>query len=493
MEKFILGIDQSTRGTKAILFDNKGRIAGRSDVLHKQIINQRGWIEHDPEEIYKNMCKAVKTVIDDAHVDTKQIDAIGISNQRETVAAWNRRTGKPIYNAIVWQCARADSICKTISESQSEAVKARTGLPLSPYFSAAKLRWIIENVPEAKALMESGELCCGTIDSWLLYCMTEGRCFKTDYSNASRTQLFNISTLSWDEELCNIFKVNIKCLPQAADSGSVFGYTDLGGILAGKIPICSMIGDSQAALFGEGCHKKGMVKATCGTGASVMMNIGNSAYKKIDNLAVSIAWGIQGDIAYVMEGNINYAGAVLNWLKEDMGIVQDFDEVQTAAARANPNDTTYFVPAFSGLGAPHWKAGACAAVTGMTRKTGKPEFIKAALESIGYQIADIVSDMEAESGICPNMLKCDGGVSNNQYLMQFISDILKLPVYVERDNELSCAGAAYIAGLVSGLYKAEQLFSKRKPRCYSPVMADLIRERKYEGWQKAVKHTYDQC
>lgn len=483
---YILGIDQSTQGTKALLFDGKGDLICRTDLSHRQIINDKGWVEHDGEEIYKNTIQAVKNLIIKAGIDKGQIRAVGISNQRETAIAWNRVTQKPVYHAIVWQCARAAGLCRELEEAgYGELVRSHTGLPLSPYFSAAKLSWIFKNVDGVKQLAEEGMLCCGTMDSWLVYCLTKGKEFCTDYSNASRTQLFHIQDLKWDNEMSEIFGIPSTCLPKVTGSDECFGMTDFDGFLNTPIPIMAVLGDSHGALFGQGCLETGMVKATYGTGSSVMMNIGEKpVFSK--QVVTSLAWFMGGRAAYVLEGNINYTGAVITWMKDSLGLIRDPQETEELAALASPKDRTYLVPAFSGLGAPYWNSEASAMYYGMTRVTGKAELVRAGLDSIVYQITDVLKAMEKESGIAIGELRADGGPAGNQYLMQFQSDMACLPVSVPAAAELSGIGAAYTAGLALGIYDKNELFNNKKRTVFLPKMEEAARNNKYKGWLFAV-------
>lgn len=483
--KYILGIDQSTQGTKALLFDDVGKILGRCDAPHKQIVNELGWVEHDPTEIYKNTINVVKNLIEKLNVDKSQIIGLGITNQRETAAIWDPLTGKPTYNAIVWQCARGEEICKRL-ESHRESISNATGLNLSPYFTAAKIAWVLENVGGAKEKSDSGQLMYGTMDSWLVYKLTKGESFKTDYSNASRTQMFNINDLKWDEEVCKLFGLNTKCLAQVSYSDSNFGSTDFDGFLDSPIPIHSVMGDSHAALFGQQCHEKGMVKSTYGTGSSIMMNIGEKPKFSEKGIVTSLAWGIDGKVDYVLEGNINYTGAVISWLKDDLEIIESSSETEALAYSANPLDQTYLVPAFTGLGAPHWKSDARAIICGMTRVTKKAEIVKAGLESIAYQIADVATVMEEESGLDIKELRVDGGPTRNKYLMEFQSDLLNIPVGVPNAEELSVIGVSYAAGIGMGLYDKEKVFTNLNRKQYQPTMEEDRRNKLYNGWKNAV-------
>lgn len=486
MKKYVLGIDQSTQGTKALLFDQEGSLLCRCDLPHKQYIDEKGWVEHDPEEIYKNTVQAVKNLVEKAAIQKEEIAVLGISNQRETAMVWERATGKPVYNAVVWQCARGAAICEEIEkEGYGELVRAHTGLQLSPYFSAAKIAWILQNVEGAKEKAKKGELCCGTIDSWLVYKLTGGKEFRTDYSNASRTQMFNIKSLSWDEEVCGLFKIPTCCLAEVTDSDGEFGMTDFDGYLEKPIAIRGVLGDSHGALFGQGCIEKGMIKTTYGTGSSIMMNIGkNPVFSK--RVVTSLAWKLNGEVNYVLEGNINYTGAVITWLKDDLELISSPAETEALALNANPNDRTYLVPAFTGLGAPYWDSEATGVISGVTRTTKRAEVVRAGLDCIAYQITDVIEAMSEESGIQIGELRVDGGPTRNKYLMQFQSDMAHVTVQVPSAEELSGIGAAYAAGIAAGIYTKEEVFAKMSRTKFQPRMDKSLRDEKYNGWKKAV-------
>lgn len=489
MSKYVIGIDQSTQGTKAILFDAQGKIVLRKDKLHRQMIDEKGWVEHDPEEIWCNLLTIVKELLTEANVNGDEVAAVGISNQRETSMAWNRVTGKPVYNAVVWQCSRGTAICQRIQEERpdfAELVKSHTGLVLSPYFSGPKLAWIVENVPEAAELMKAGDLAMGTMDSWLVYKLTGGRSHKTDVSNASRTELFNINELKWDEEICSIFGICTKALPEICDSNAMYGKTDFNGLLENPVPIRGVLGDSHAALFGQGCHEPGMIKSTYGTGSSVMMNIGTNPTRSSDSLVTSLAWSMDGKAEYVFEGNINYTGASISWLKDNVKLIESAGETQGLAEKAHPKDKTYFVPAFSGLGSPYWANEATGMFTGITRVTGKAEMVRAVVDSIAYQIADLTVLMEKESGKEIQSLRVDGGPTKNTYLMQFQSDILNRKVEVSSVEELSAMGAAYAAGIAIGLYDKAEIFKSISRKQYQPQMEEDRRAELLSGWKEAI-------
>lgn len=482
--RYVLSIDQSTQGTKALIFDETGAILARRDVAHEQIINDQGWVSHDPEEIFRATLKAVREAIAAAKIAPADITCMGISNQRETSVVWDKATGKPVTNAIVWQCGRAKELCARVEAAgYGDMVRRRTGIPISPFFPASKFSWVLQNIPGAAEKAVRHELCFGTIDTWLVYQLTGA--YKTDYSNASRIQLFNIHTLQWDADVCRAFGIDPADLPEVTDSDAVFGYTDIGGVLPAKIPIHAVLGDSHAALFGQGCLKRGMAKATYGTGSSVMMNIGEQPAESKSGLVTSLAWKYKGKAEYVMEGNLNYTGAVIRWLEKDLGLVSSAAETEALAKSAHPEDTTYLVPAFTGLGAPYWQNDAKALICGMTRLTGKAELVRAALDSIAYQIADIVRAMERDTGISLPELYVDGGPTRNGYLMQLQADLLSARVLIPQSEELSAIGAAIMAGIAAGLWD-EGIFENMKRTRYAPAMDGVERERKLTGWRDAV-------
>ena len=480
--KYVLSIDQSTSGTKALLFDETGKLIGRSDLPHRQKISEKGWVSHDSMEIYQNTVQAVKNLVEKLEVNKADIAVLGISNQRETSLVWDRDTGLPVADAVVWQCARAKEICERPEiAGKAEEIRRKTGLNLSPYFPAAKIAWLLENTPD----LADKKLCAGTIDSWLVYKLTGGKSFKTDYSNASRTQLFDLNTLTWDGEICNLFGIPAEILPEVCMSDSDFGETDLEGILPRPIPIHGVLGDSHGALFGQGCHTPGMTKATYGTGSSVMMNVGEKPVFSDSGVVTSLAWGMNGKVHYVLEGNINYTGSVIKWLVDDVGLLSSSKEAGALAEKADPEDTTYLVPAFTGLGAPYWNSNAKAVLTGMTRSTGKAEIVKAAEECIAYQIADIVRAM-GETGVKVGELRADGGPTRDTYLMQFQSDILNIPVVVPDTEELSGLGAAYCAGIAAGIY-TPAVFERMRRTSFTPERDEAWREKRYNGWKDAVQ------
>jgi glycerol kinase len=492
MASFILAIDQSTSGTKAIVFDESAKLICRSTVEHRQFYPNPGWVEHDAAEIYQKTLQAVGEVIENSHIDKSQIQAVSITNQRETALIWDKNTGTPVYHAIVWQCQRAGAICKDIaSGGLSKIIKGKTGLILSPYFSAPKMKWILDNVSGVREKAESGSLLFGTMDSWLIWNLTGGKIHATDFSNASRTLLFNIHDLEWDQELLDIFTIPRSMMPEVKFSNEIFGHTSCGGVLPGEIPISGVMGDSHAALFGQNCFNKGMAKATYGTGSSIMMNIGGKPLDSESGIVTSIAWGMNRKVDYVFEGNINCTGATIKWLVDDLKLLASSKEAGSIAASIDDTDGVYLVPAFVGLGAPYWDSEARASITGMTRGTGKAHLVRAAEESIAYQIKDIIDLMICESSASLGELRVDGGPTKDDFLMQFQSDMLGVDVIRNRIEELSALGSAYMAGLAVGIWQnLQEIQSLRiQDAVFHSRMDDSKRTKLYHGWKNAVEQT----
>ena len=486
-EKYIISIDQSTQGTKALLFDESGSLLKRTDKAHEQIINEKGWVSHDAAEIYNNTVEVVKRLVEESGIDKDKVVGIGISNQRETSLAWDRFTGEPLGHAIVWQCARATDICERVEKKgEAENIRRKTGINLSPYFPASKIAWILENVEGAKEKADKKEICHGTVDSWLVYRLTGGKSYKTDYSNASRTQLFNIFDLKWDEEICGLFGIDSANLAEVTDSDANFGETDVEGLFSKPVPIHGVLGDSHGSLFGQGCLKSGMIKSTYGTGSSIMMNIGEKPVLSTHGVVTSLAWSMGGKVNYVLEGNLNYTGATITWLKDDLKLITSPAETEKLAREAVSDDSLYLVPAFSGLGAPYWDSHASAAIVGMTRTTGKAEVVRAGVECIAYQITDIIKAMSEDAGVNVSELRVDGGPTRNANLMQLQRDIARASVQVPDSEELSGIGPAYAAGLALGVWD-EKIFEKLKRVKYEPEMDEKLRDRKYQGWLSAVQ------
>ncbi len=490
MRSLVLSIDQSTQGTKALLFDESGAVVGRTSRPHEQYVDERGWVEHDPEEIMTNVLACARDVCKRAGVTAGEVRAVGISNQRETCLAWDRVRRAPLHRAIVWQCGRAKDICERMVARDADAgerVRELSGLALSPYFSAAKLAWLLEEVPEVAQAAEAGTLALGTIDSWLVFKLCEGNPFVTEPSNACRTQLLNIHTGAWSYELCKLFGVPREALAEVMPSDSVFGYTTMGGLFAEPVPVCGVLGDSQAALAAQNCLAPGDVKATYGTGSSVMMQTGEKRYESKNGLVTSIAWDFSGQRSYVLEGNLNYTGAVISWLRDQMGLIGGPGEVEGLIAQANPEDRAYFVPAFTGLGAPWWDADATGLLTGVTRTTGRVEMVKACAECIPYQVADVVEALRADTGLPLGQLRADGGVTQNRYLMQFQADVAGADVVVSDLQELSAAGAAFVAGRSASVWDRNVIYDQVTRTTYAPQVTDAVREQRMSGWHKAVR------
>ncbi len=481
--EYILSIDQSTSATKAFLWDEAGRQIAQASLPHRQIVNERGWIEHDALEIYRNVLSTSRSVIQKAGVNPAHVRTIGLSNQRETAVCWDAQTGLPVCHAIVWQCARAAELVREIEkEGVAKYVHEKTGLPLSPFFSAAKICWIIRHVPQARDALANGRLRTGTMDAWLIFKLTGG-CY-TDYSNASRTQLLNLDTLTWDDELLEIFGLQRDCLPAILMSDGEFGSTDMEGIFPHPIPIHAVLGDSHAALFANRCLETGMAKATFGTGASIMINAGNRRPENVDELAVSLAWGMRSNVNYVFEGNVNYAGSVIKWLCEKVEMLESPDKAGAVAQSIPNTQGVYLVPAFSGLGAPWFRDDVRAAFMGINRTTTRAHFIRAAEECIAYQVADVVQAANQAIGTSLTHIFVDGGAARDTFLMQFQADILGIPIYVSETANCSAAGAAACAALAQGIC-SNDVFQPQY-HTFSPQMPQSLRSELYDGWKMAV-------
>lgn len=486
---YLLTIDQSTSGSKVLVVNHKGVIIEKRFREHRQYYPKPGWVEHDPEEIYENVILLLSEVLHSKKFEPKDLQALAITNQRETIVVWEKDTGRPVYPAIVWQCNRTAQMCEELhTEDINSRIKAKTGLHLNPYFSASKLMWILQHVEGAREKAVNGRLLAGTIDTWLIWKLTNGEVHATDYTNASRTLLFNIADLSWDEELLEVFQIPPNILPEVRSSNAVYGYTDLDALLPRKLPITGVIGDSQGALFGQKCFSAGMVKATYGTGSSVLMNIGEELILK-ENIVTSIAWGLDDQVTYVFEGIIRSSADTLKWVKDNLGLFADFAQVESIINELESNEGVYLVPAFSGLAIPYWDMSARAAIVGMTKKTDKRHIIRAAVESIAYQVTDAVTLMERESGRRLEGLRADGGATVNSFLMQFQSNLLRTSVAVSSIAELSALGAAYLAGLTVGVWNSreqlESLYTEMK--IYAPDEDSPFYTNAYLGWQNAVK------
>lgn len=480
---FILAIDQSTAGTKALLVDNHGFIKAKDSLPHKQYYPAPGWVEHDAEEIWQNVLKLIKLMVEQASNYNGEIAGLSICNQRETTVAWDRKSGKPLAPAIVWQCQRGAGICEKLSD-HSQQIRQLSGLPLSAYFPAAKAAWMLQHVPGLKQKAQNGEACIGTIDSFLIFRLTGGASFKTDYSNASRTQLFNLKTLKWDERLCELFDIPAKCLPEIVFSDSIFGETRE-NLTIRKLPIAGVMGDSHAALFGQGCLRPGMAKATYGTGSSIMLNVGKSMKEPPEGIAASLAWGWHDEVSYVLEGNVTSSGDTLNWLIDEVELVSSPQEIDELAEQVNSSEGVYLVPAFSGLGAPYFDSKARAALVGMNRGSTRRHIARAALESIAYQNHAVVRAMETEL----SELRVDGGPTRSSVLMQFQADILSCPVRCSIAQEISALGSAYMGGLKLGFFSEPSQITawQQAGRIYEPIMTEQQVAELTLGWDQAVK------
>ncbi|MDH3323962.1 MAG: glycerol kinase GlpK [Flavobacteriaceae bacterium] len=490
MKKYILSLDQGTTSSRTVLFDEKGMICGISQKETRQIYPKHGWVEQNPIEIYQTQLQTLKNVVKENKINAADIVAMGISNQRETTVVWNKTTGKPIYNAIVWQDLRTSTYCKELKEKGFEKyIHENTGLRIDSYFSATKIKWILENVPKAKAQAQKGMLLFGTIDTWLLWNLTNGKVHATDYSNASRTLLFNIKTLEWDQKLLDIFEIPRSMLPKVKASSDDFGAFDFQNY---KLPITGIAGDQQAALFGQACFEKGDVKSTYGTGCFLLMNTGEKPHYSKHGLLSTIAWGLNGKIYYALEGSVFMAGAAVQWLRDALKIVKTAKETELIAKKIKDDYSVFVVPALSGLGAPYWDTDARGAIFGLSQNTGKDHLIKATLEAIAYQCKDLIIAMQHDAKVTLNSLKVDGGASANNYLMQFQADILNTIIERAKTIESTALGAAYLAGIGIGLWTMDDIVKIRNTeKKFMPEMDTNKSDQLYAKWEKAVQRTRD--
>lgn len=487
--KYIMALDQGTTSSRCVIYDNKGRICSMQQKEFEQIYPKAGWIEHNPVEIWSSQLAVAMEAMVMAGLSASDIEAIGITNQRETTIVWERATGRPVYNAIVWQCRRtSERIDRLKAEGMSDKIRQITGLIPDAYFSASKIEWILDNVPGAREKAENGELLFGTVDTWLIWNLTKGRVHITDYTNASRTMLYDIHNLCWCRELLEYFNIPESMLPEVKPSSCVYAESDP-SILSGAIPIAGAAGDQQAALFGQCCFEPGEAKNTYGTGCFLLMNTGSKAIMSENGLLTTIAAGTDGSVRYALEGSVFVAGAAIQWLRDGMRLIRDAAQSEKYALSVSDSDGVYIVPAFTGLGAPYWDQYARGTVVGLTRGCTKEHFIRATLESINYQVADVLGVMQEESGIYLKALKVDGGASANNFLMQFQADILNTPVHRPDVIETTSLGAAYLAGLATGYWssKDEILANWKLGRSFEPAMAEDVRNRKIKGWHRAVK------
>jgi glycerol kinase len=488
MDKYILAIDQGTTSSRAIVFNDSGLPVATARKEFKQNFPQPGWVEHDPEEIWSTQKGVALEAVARAGIESSGIAAIGITNQRETTVVWNRKTGKPIYNAIVWQDRRTSAYCDQLKDEGLDKVFVeKTGLIADAYFSATKIRWILKNVPGAQAQAERGELAFGTIDTWLVWKLTEGRLHITDVSNASRTMLFNIHTLTWDEELLRIFDIPPGMLPEVRSSSEIYGITS--GTFPYQIPIAGIAGDQQAALFGQMCVEQGMVKNTYGTGCFMMMNIGTRPIESKNRLLTTVAWKIGERTDYALEGSIFIAGAVVQWLRDSLGVINSSADVEKLAAKVHSSEGVYFVPAFAGLGAPYWNQHTRGTITGLTRGSTAAHIARAALDSIAYQTLDVLLAMKNDSNIDIKELRVDGGATVNNSLMQFQADLLQTRVVRPRITETTAQGAAYLAGLATGYWSGPDEIRRQwqMDRTFSPAINPEETVSLIKGWNRAVR------
>lgn len=488
MSQYIIALDQGTTSSRAVLVNSKAEIVGITQKEFTQIFPQPGWVEHDPKEILKTQIGVLTGLIEKNKLNQVSIAAIGITNQRETTVVWDRKTGEPIYNAIVWQDKRTASICEELkSRGLSDYVRQNTGLVIDSYFSGTKIKWILDHVEGARLKAEKGELAFGTIDTWLIWNLTQGKVHATDVSNASRTMLFNIRELKWDEKLLHELNIPENMLPEVKPSAHHFGDAVINGM---QIPINGVAGDQQAALFGQACFQPGMAKNTYGTGCFMLMNTGSQIQLSKNGLITTVAWMIDGKVEYALEGSVFIAGAAVQWLRDSMGMIDESKDSEYFASKALGSNDVYVVPAFAGLGAPYWDMYARGAIFGLTRETGKEHIIKATLESLAYQTKDILNAMQEDAGVTLASLKVDGGACANNILMQFQSDILGTEVERPKVIESTAMGAAYLAGIQAGIWKKEDIMKNRViERKFQPGMITEVRDKLYKGWLKAVERT----
>ena len=488
MAQYIMALDSGTTSNRCILFDHTGRVCSVAQKEFTQIFPQPGWVEHDADEIFATQLEVARQALSNIGANANDIAAIGITNQRETTIVWDKNTGRPVHNAIVWQCRRTADYCQQLrSEGMVESIRSKTGLVIDPYFSGTKIRWILQNVPGAREAAERGDLLFGTVETWLIWKLTGGKVHVTDYSNASRTMLFNINTLRWDEEILEKLEIPASMLPKAAPSSGHYGVTDA-QFFGAPIPICGAAGDQQAALFGQTCFTPGDAKCTYGTGAFLLMNTGDKPIFSQNGLVTTIGWGLNGKVSYALEGSIFVAGAAIQWLRDELRFIESASDSEYMAKKVKDTNGCYIVPAFAGLGAPYWDAYARGTIVGLTRGVNKYHIIRATLDSITYQVNDVLSAMEADSGIRMQALKVDGGAAANNYLMQTQSDVSAAPVLRPRCVETTAMGAAYLAGLAVGYWKDldEICQNWAVDREFIPQISAEEREHRLKLWKRAV-------
>ncbi|EAD1162768.1 glycerol kinase [Listeria monocytogenes] len=489
-KKYILALDQGTTSSRAMIIDEEGEVIGVAQEEFDQIFPKPGWVEHNANEIWASILAVIAGVLLKTNISSKEIAGIGITNQRETTVIWDKESGNPIYNAIVWQSRQTEDICKQLrKDGYEDTIRSKTGLLIDPYFAGTKARWILDHVDGAQERAEKGELLFGTIDTWLVWKLTGGRAHITDYSNASRTLLYNIYDLEWDDELLKMLNIPKAMLPEVRPSSEVYADTVPYHFFGEEVPVAGIAGDQQAALFGQGCFEKGMAKNTYGTGCFLLMNTGEKAVRSENGLLTTLAWGIDGKVEYALEGSIFVAGSAIQWLRDGLRMVRQSSDSENYASRIESSDGVYVVPAFVGLGAPYWDSDVRGAVFGLTRGTEKEQFIRATLESLAYQTRDVLYAMEQDSGISLKTLRVDGGASANNFLMQFQSDILGVPVERPENKETTVLGAAFLAGLAVGVWKDKNEIKKhwKLDKRFEVEMKEEQREDLYESWHKAVK------
>lgn len=490
MDQYILSLDQGTTSSRAIIFNEKGEVVHIAQKEFTQHFPQPGWVEHNANEIWGSILSVIASVLTESGIQSSQIAAIGITNQRETTVVWDKQTGIPVYNAIVWQSRQSQEICSQLKEQGYEKmIRDKTGLLVDPYFSGTKVKWILDHVEGARERAEKGELLFGTIDTWLVWKLSGGKAHITDYSNASRTLLYNIYDLKWDEELLKVLDIPASMLPEVKSSSEVYAKTVSHHFFGQEIPLAGVAGDQQAALFGQACFEDGMAKNTYGTGCFMLMNTGEKAVKSKNGLLTTIAWGIDGKVQYALEGSIFVAGSALQWLRDGLRIIKDARDSEIYANRVESTDGVYVVPAFVGLGTPYWDSEVRGAVFGLTRGTTKEHFIRATLEALAYQTKDVLSAMESDAGISLKKLRVDGGVVKNDFLMQFQSDMLGVAVDRPVINETTALGAAYLAGIAVGYWESQKSIAEKwnLGKEYRPMMTEQQRGELYSGWKKAVQ------
>ncbi len=493
MGEFILAIDQGTTSSRAILFDKKGKIVHVAQKEFQQYFPKAGWVEHNANEIWGSILAVIAAVLTESGHEASEVHAIGITNQRETTVVWDKHTGQPVYNAIVWQSRQTQDIVNDLKDQEGleELFQQKTGLRLDAYFSATKIKWILDHVDDARTMAENGDLLFGTIDSWIVWRLSKGKAHITDYSNAARTLLYNIHDLKWDGELCTLLDIPMSMLPSVKNSSEIYTHTAPSIFFGEEIPIAGIAGDQQAALFGQTCFTKGMAKNTYGTGCFMLLNTGQQAVKSENGLLTTIAWGIDGQVTYALEGSVFVAGSAIQWLRDGLRMIRTAEDSETYASKVENTDGVYVVPAFVGLGTPYWDTDARGAVFGLTRGTSKEHFIRATLESLAYQTKDVLDAMEQDAGTPIEVLRVDGGAVSNEFLMQFQSDILQLKVELAKLNESTALGVAYLAGLATNFWPNQEALSAlwMHGQTYQPKMTAEAGVALYEGWQRAVTAT----